>query len=98
MFSSFADDAGLEERPFTQQKKPLAKAWPDPESLNEIFDLAINAKKPVFIGGHGVWWSSAEKKLEQAGFELNIPIFNICLLYTSPSPRDQRGTRMPSSA
>ncbi len=77
MFSSFADDAGLEERPFTQQKKPLAKAWPDPESLNEIFDLAINAKKPVFIGGHGVWWSSAEKKLEHAGFELNIPIFNI---------------------
>ena len=77
MFSSFADDAGLEERPFTHQKKPLAKAWPDPENLNEIFDLAINAKKPVFIGGHGVWWSSAEKKLEQAGFELNIPIFNI---------------------
>ncbi len=77
MFSSFTDDAGLEERPFTHQKKPLAKAWPDPESLNEIFDLAISAQKPVFIGGHGVWWSSAEKKLEQAGFELNIPIFNI---------------------
>ena len=25
---------------------------------------------------------------------INIP----CLLYTSPSPRDQRGSRMPSSA
>ena len=24
--------------------------------------------------------------------------FLICLLYTSPSPRDQRGSRMPSSA
>ena len=24
--------------------------------------------------------------------------FVICLLYTSPSPRDQRGSRMPSSA
>ena len=24
--------------------------------------------------------------------------FLTCLLYTSPSPRDQRGTRMPSSA
>ena len=24
--------------------------------------------------------------------------FCICLLYTSPSPRDQRGSRMPSSA
>ncbi len=77
MFSSFADDAGLEERPFTHQKKPIAKAWPDPESLNELFDLTISSQKPVFIGGHGVWWSYAEKKLEQAGFELNIPIFNI---------------------
>ena len=25
-------------------------------------------------------------------------IVNGCLLYTSPSPRDQRGSRMPSSA
>ena len=24
--------------------------------------------------------------------------YNACLLYTSPSPRDQRGSRMPSSA
>ena len=24
--------------------------------------------------------------------------YEICLLYTSPSPRDQRGSRMPSSA
>ena len=23
---------------------------------------------------------------------------DVCLLYTSPSPRDQRGSRMPSSA
>ena len=27
-----------------------------------------------------------------------IWIFWVCLLYTSPSPRDQRGSRMPSSA
>ena len=26
------------------------------------------------------------------------PLLDICLLYTSPSPRDQRGSRMPSSA
>ena len=25
-------------------------------------------------------------------------VFDVCLLYTSPSPRDQRGSRMPSSA
>ena len=27
-----------------------------------------------------------------------VSIINNCLLYTSPSPRDQRGSRMPSSA
>ena len=30
------------------------------------------------------------------GYFLNKPC--VCLLYTSPSPRDQRGSRMPSSA
>ena len=28
----------------------------------------------------------------------NRSLFISCLLYTSPSPRDQRGSRMPSSA
>ena len=27
-----------------------------------------------------------------------ILLYKFCLLYTSPSPRDQRGSRMPSSA
>ena len=26
------------------------------------------------------------------------PLFNACLLYTSPSPRDEQSSRMPSSA
>ena len=29
---------------------------------------------------------------------LMMGILKACLLYTSPSPRDQRGSRMPSSA
>ena len=28
----------------------------------------------------------------------NVEQLQVCLLYTSPSPRDQRGSRMPSSA
>ena len=33
-------------------------------------------------------------------WKVNMPlaILYTCLLYTSPSPRDQRGSRMPSSA
>ena len=32
------------------------------------------------------------------GFSRNVIVQASCLLYTSPSPRDQRGSRMPSSA
>ena len=34
----------------------------------------------------------------RAGFVLAVTLARTCLLYTSPSPRDQRGSRMPSSA
>ena len=33
-----------------------------------------------------------------SGIATNATLFDNCLLYTSPSPRDQRGSRMPSSA
>ena len=38
-------------------------------------------------------WASA-----YAGFIAGLMLTALCLLYTSPSPRDQRGSRMPSSA
>ena len=34
----------------------------------------------------------------QAARSANMPKDNICLLYTSPSPRDRTRSRMPSSA
>ncbi len=77
MFSSFTEEVGLEERPYSQKAKPIAKAWPDPNSLSKVLELACNSKKPVIIGGHGVWWSHSEKNLEAAGNNLNIPIFNV---------------------
>ena len=39
---------------------------------------------------------SKDQELEKS--EESPQNLNICLLYTSPSPRDQRGSRMPSSA
>ena len=35
---------------------------------------------------------------ENLPVEADVTHFHTCLLYTSPSPRDQRGSRMPSSA
>ena len=34
----------------------------------------------------------------EEGFQRFLNVLGTCLLYTSPSPRDQRGSRMPSSA
>ena len=42
-----------------------------------------------------------EKEVYEALASLTSKVrdnIHICLLYTSPSPRDQRGSRMPSSA
>ena len=36
--------------------------------------------------------------IENDNLEIELPGDDACLLYTSPSPRDQRGSRMPSSA
>ena len=37
-------------------------------------------------------------KNDIAIYAIHTALDNVCLLYTSPSPRDQRGSRMPSSA
>ena len=38
------------------------------------------------------------KEIGYVGSEMGFDYRSCCLLYTSPSPRDQRGSRMPSSA
>ncbi len=77
MFSSFAEDIQLDERPFNRKPSPPLKAWPAPADLQRLLQTIVCAEKPVLIGGHGVWWSGAEAKLEEAGRVLNIPVFNV---------------------
>ena len=42
--------------------------------------------------------AEADDSLKPGGIVVEGTAGNTCLLYTSPSPRDQRGSRMPSSA
>ncbi|MEM7112827.1 MAG: thiamine pyrophosphate-binding protein [Chloroflexota bacterium] len=77
MFSSFEVNSGREERPFIRNRNHIARAWPNPADLDIVLETLVNAKRPMFIGGHGVWWSGAEGKLEEAGRTLGIPIFNV---------------------
>ena len=57
--------------------------------------------------GHQSLVKEAREFAEELGFTLDLSFPHpkcrdntdgACLLYTSPSPRDQRGSRMPSSA
>jgi len=77
MFSSFPPDAQLDERPYVHAPRPAPRAWPDPDDLQAVLTVLQRSERPVLIGGHGVWWSGAETKLEETGTTLGIPVFNI---------------------
>ncbi len=77
MFSSFEEDVQRDERPFNRAATQPARAWPCPDDLVDVLDLIKNAQRPVLIGGHGVWWSGAEHKLEEVGIKMGIPVFNV---------------------
>ena len=50
----------------------------------------------------GLLHRGTEKLMESRTYLQNLPYFDrldyVCLLYTSPSPRDRQKSRMPSSA
>ncbi len=77
MFSSFEEDSQRDERPFVRKAESPPKAWPEPQRLQSILEKFEKSKKPMLIGGHGVWWGNAEKKLEEVGKTLKIPVYNI---------------------
>ena len=58
----------------------------------------LNSNADVVYNVH--WRLTAEDDANQDadGNNWTATTYGTCLLYTSPSPRDQRGSRMPSSA
>ena len=62
-------------------------------SLNSIEEIAS------YIVSEGKGILAADESNPTCGKRFDsIGVESTCLLYTSPSPRDQRGSRMPSSA
>ena len=52
----------------------------------------------VSRGYHIAWIPTRGVAAREHLFDGVVAMLEHCLLYTSPSPRDQRGSRMPSSA
>ena len=100
-FSGFAED---------WKEQELGEILTERKVLQKISE---DAPILAFAAGQGVIDRSERKSnnrdhltVDQANkiyklTEFNDIVYNpsnLCLLYTSPSPRDQRGSRMPSSA
>ena len=78
----------------------------DTTVMQEKQERTILEESITDSNGKKIWLQTTRQPLSDKlndelyilGVSTNITQHRICLLYTSPSPRDQRGSRMPSSA
>ena len=99
-----SDDKTDCEDPFTVEVNGQQWYWDfyyEDELTWEDFDTGHNVTWDTFSGlsidaGDGA--STAAVTFGGNSANLDLANNTTCLLYTSPSPRDQRGSRMPSSA
>ena len=81
------------------------------DQLDQLEEVVLEGSRLPFTGGRLVNETDAvelldavrdelPKELERAAklLDRRDEFINTCLLYTSPSPRDKRQSRMPSSA
>ena len=75
--------------------------WPEQFQTDELLakakdgdDLAVN----LLMDRHRNALRQLVRMRLDRKIQRRVDVSDVCLLYTSPSPRDQRGSRMPSSA
>ena len=87
-----------------QQQQRRRDNAPQASLTSTLAESASYARTPNLSTSISQFWELPPLRPEynegQRAFTLDArnDIINTCLLYTSPSPRDQRGSRMPSSA
>ena len=82
---------GIQTRPSTDRLRETLMAILEGGRFG--FPLNSNLIIDVFAGTGALGIEAASR-----GHPNKVIFIENCLLYTSPSPRDQRGSRMPSSA
>ena len=75
--------------------------------INQVMGGLLTALVMIFIYSYILWFGDQSRMIDDATKRQSKTYAYVkefpgqakgCLLYTSPSPRDQRGARMPSSA
>ena len=67
-----------------------------PDGSKKVFEKSVTILEIAQNIGAGLAKATIAGKVNDVLLDATIPIN--CLLYTSPSPRDMRRSRMPSSA
>ena len=62
-------------RTFDKFRKKTHRPHPDPSDIEQLETMLASSVKPIIIAGGGVWYSEAEKMLEDFAAKNNIPIF-----------------------
>ena len=96
----------LPPQPSEQHKRRLARRMRRAvEAAYQNKRTVLSLTSPMFAPGLANEWGEKGNKCLLSWMELKKSLTKLrlgeggtCLLYTSPSPRDQRGSRMPSSA
>ena len=79
-------------------EEPLSLAWRKPSGMIGLSFMNL-VLKIITLGTYHFWAKTEVRQRLWSGIRLNDePLTYTCLLYTSPSPRDKRQSRMPSSA
>ena len=89
-------DNALFEKGLEKRKSVLGAEYVEKNLANaDDFTLPFQEAMTAWCWGFG--WSDDVIDPKTRSM-MNLTMIGACLLYTSPSPRDQRGSRMPSSA
>ena len=91
-----------EEREDEERKQLLEGLYRELDECTEVKITTRNRLK-IFLPERGIWhiWDidyAVRQEYEKSLHGTIAPNCYPCLLYTSPSPRDMRRSRMPSSA
>ena len=101
-YTTQANDHGFPHDPFKAIVTPRPIGWIGSIDKDGVANLAphsyFNAisDNPYFVIFGSITYKDTVRNIEDTG-DFTCSLVS-CLLYTSPSPRDQSGSRMPSSA
>ena len=92
-----------EEKSFYRRAVDYLQAPPERQVKGFAYNQSTNSALDSAVFGYNTTSGSIPQKLledigEGTGNSAVVACLNVCLLYTSPSPRDRTRSRMPSSA